>query len=53
MCLPLNDGGKQILDIQARNEAIDLRNLKEFLREGDDRANWPFFVDAPSLIVGI
>jgi hypothetical protein len=45
MCLPLNEGGKQILDIQARNEAIDLWNLKEFLREGDDRANWPFFVE--------
>ncbi len=39
MCIPLNEGGKQILDIQARNEAIDLWNLKEFLREGDDLAN--------------
>ncbi|KAJ7506054.1 hypothetical protein B0H11DRAFT_1974642 [Mycena galericulata] len=45
MCLPLNQGGKQILDIQSRNEAIDLWNLKEFLRQGDERANWPFFAE--------
>lgn len=36
MCLPLIDGGKQILDVRSRNEAIDLWNLKEFLRDGDD-----------------
>jgi hypothetical protein len=41
MCLPLNKGGKQILDVKSRNEAIDLWNLKEFLRVGDDRANFP------------
>jgi hypothetical protein len=45
MCLPLAEGGKQILDLHSRNEAIDLWNLKEFLRVGDDRANWPFFVE--------
>ncbi|KAJ7881455.1 hypothetical protein B0H13DRAFT_1891329 [Mycena leptocephala] len=45
MGLPIDDGGKQILDIQSRNEAIDLWNLKEFLKQGDDRANWPFFVE--------
>lgn len=38
-------GRKKILDIHARNEAIDLWNLKEFLRDGDDRSNWPFFVE--------
>jgi hypothetical protein len=45
MCLPLDDGGKQILDLHSRNEAIDLWNIKTFLRQGTDRANWPFFVD--------
>lgn len=45
MCLPLNEGGKQILDLRSRNEAIDLWNLKEFLREGEDRANWSFFAE--------
>jgi hypothetical protein len=32
------DGGKKILDIQARNEAIDLMRLKSYLRLGDTRA---------------
>ncbi|KAJ7260027.1 hypothetical protein B0H12DRAFT_987017, partial [Mycena haematopus] len=41
----VNEGGKQILDLRARNEAIDLWNLKEFLRQGDARPNWSFFVD--------
>ncbi|KAJ7303100.1 hypothetical protein DFH08DRAFT_825951 [Mycena albidolilacea] len=45
MCLPLDNGGKQILDLHSRNEAIDLWKLKGFLRQGTDRANWPFFVD--------
>ncbi|KAJ6506347.1 hypothetical protein C8R47DRAFT_1192275 [Mycena vitilis] len=45
MRLALNDGGKQILDLKSRNEAIDLWNLKEFLRRGDGRANWPFFAE--------
>jgi hypothetical protein len=45
MCLPLDQGGKQILDIHLRNEAIDLWNLEEFVQTGDDRANWPFFTE--------
>jgi hypothetical protein len=45
MSLSLNNGGKQILDLHSRNEAIDLWNLKEFLRDGDDRENWSFFAE--------
>ncbi|KAJ6506245.1 hypothetical protein C8R47DRAFT_913701, partial [Mycena vitilis] len=42
---PLEHGGKQILDIRARNEAIDLWNLKEYLKLNEDRSDWTFFVD--------
>jgi hypothetical protein len=36
MCLPLDQGGKQILDIHSRNEVINLWNLKEFVQTRDD-----------------
>lgn len=38
-------GGKQILDIVARNEAIDLWNLKLYLTLGPDRPSWCYLVD--------
>lgn len=45
MVLSLAKGGKQILDITARNEAIDLWNLQSYLVQGEKRALWCSFVD--------
>jgi hypothetical protein len=44
MMLNIADGGKQILDIPARNETIDLWNLQTYLVEGPARAAWCYFV---------
>ncbi|KAJ7644957.1 hypothetical protein FB45DRAFT_899054 [Roridomyces roridus] len=46
MNLPLLEGGKQILDIESRNEAIDLWNLKEFLKDDNERENWAYFAES-------
>ncbi|KAJ6451178.1 hypothetical protein C8R45DRAFT_848574 [Mycena sanguinolenta] len=43
--LDISEGGKQILDIRSRNEAIDLWNLQSYLKHGDERASWCYFVD--------
>jgi hypothetical protein len=45
MILDIADGGKRILDITARNEAIDLWNLQSYLVQGPERALWCYFVD--------
>jgi hypothetical protein len=45
MSLDLLEGGKKILDIPARNEAIDLWNLQAYLTQGNDRPLWCYFVD--------
>jgi hypothetical protein len=45
MILDTAQGGKQVLDIPARNEAIDLWNLQSYLTQGSERASWCFFVD--------
>ncbi|KAJ7833960.1 hypothetical protein B0H14DRAFT_2364026 [Mycena olivaceomarginata] len=45
MILDTTEGGKQILDIRARNEAIDLWNLQSYLVQGPKRAPWYYFVD--------
>jgi hypothetical protein len=45
MILDTNEGGKQILDLLARNEAINLWNLQSYLTQGERRARWCFFVD--------
>jgi hypothetical protein len=45
MMLDTNEGGKQILNLPARNEAIDLWNLQSYLMQGEGRASWCFFVD--------
>ncbi|KAJ7243826.1 hypothetical protein B0H12DRAFT_1022828, partial [Mycena haematopus] len=45
MMLDTNDGGKQILDLPARNEAIDLWNLQSYLTQGERRASWCFVID--------
>ena len=38
-------GGKQILNIRARNEAIDLWNIQAYLTQGPHRPSWCYFVD--------
>jgi hypothetical protein len=45
MILDIANGGKQILDIPARNEAIDLWNLQTYLVQGQERATWCYFMD--------
>ena len=45
MILDISEGGKQIMDITSRNEAIDLWNLQSYLKHGDERASWCYFVD--------
>ncbi len=39
MILDIADGGKQIFDIEARNEAIDLWNLQSYLSQGPERVS--------------
>ncbi|KAK7045288.1 hypothetical protein R3P38DRAFT_2490321, partial [Favolaschia claudopus] len=46
MSASTDTGGKQILDIVARNEAIDLWNLQSYLVQDASRASWCFFVDS-------
>jgi hypothetical protein len=45
MTLDILEGGKQILDIPTRNEAIDLWNLQSYLAQGPQRALWCYLVD--------
>jgi hypothetical protein len=40
MILPVDQGGKGILDISSRNKAINLWNLHCYLMQGDDRPLW-------------
>jgi hypothetical protein len=46
MSSPINAGGKKILDIQARNEAIEIMKLKSYLKIGPDRPRWAQVADA-------
>ncbi|KAF5367240.1 hypothetical protein D9615_010668 [Tricholomella constricta] len=48
--LPTKDGGRGLLDIHARNEAIEIMWLKTYLNLGDDRPLWTLVADA--LIAG-
>jgi hypothetical protein len=45
MILDTSESGKQILDIPARNEEIDLWNLQTYLVQGHERATWCYFMD--------
>ncbi|KAJ7182495.1 hypothetical protein C8R43DRAFT_818176, partial [Mycena crocata] len=45
MILPVNQGGKGILDIPGRNKAIALWNLQCYLIQGEERPLWCYFVD--------
>jgi hypothetical protein len=44
MILDVSEGGKQILDITSRNEAIDLWTLQSYLKQGPERASSCYFV---------
>ncbi|KAJ3964898.1 hypothetical protein EV361DRAFT_772279, partial [Lentinula raphanica] len=43
---PITDGGRQVLDILARNEAIMLTWLQSYLDLSNDRATWTYIADA-------
>ncbi|KAJ7775427.1 hypothetical protein B0H16DRAFT_1713013 [Mycena metata] len=40
------DGGKNLLDLKARNEAIQLMKLKSYLNLGPERAIWGYIADS-------
>ncbi|KAJ7108888.1 hypothetical protein C8R43DRAFT_862258, partial [Mycena crocata] len=42
---PVEDGGRNLLDIVARNEAISITWLKSYLTFGKDRALWTYVTD--------
>ncbi|KDQ32355.1 hypothetical protein PLEOSDRAFT_1034309 [Pleurotus ostreatus PC15] len=42
---PRRMGGKELLDIKARNEAIEMMKLKTYLHLGRNRPMWAFFAD--------
>jgi hypothetical protein len=46
MSSQIANGGKKILDIQARNEAIELMKLKSYLRFDEHRPRWAKVADA-------
>lgn len=43
--LPVSEGGVGLLDLEARNEALDIMWLKEYLRYGEDRPDWARVAD--------
>ncbi|KAL0956717.1 hypothetical protein HGRIS_002839 [Hohenbuehelia grisea] len=42
---PIKQGGRNLLDIKARNEAIRITWLKEYLKLSPEHATWAYFVD--------
>ncbi|KAJ7589422.1 hypothetical protein C8J56DRAFT_712485, partial [Mycena floridula] len=45
MLAPIKNGGKKLLDIESRNEAIALMNLKPYLKLRNDRPKWAILAD--------
>ncbi len=45
LCLPLNKGGLNLLDIEARNEAIEIMWLKSYLDLSPARPMWATITD--------
>lgn len=43
---PLEEGGRGLLDIKSRNEAIHLSWLKDYMRLDKDRPPWAYMADA-------
>jgi ribonuclease HI len=44
--LPQEEGGMGILDLDTRNEAIDVERLKRYLNMNEKRCTWGYVVDA-------
>ena len=44
--MPIEEGGIKLLDIHARNKAIDLMRLKTYLDLSTNRPKWAFLIDA-------
>ena len=45
MSSKITEGGKKILDVQARNEVIELMKLKSYLRLDEHRPRWAKVAD--------
>ena len=45
MIQPITKGGKRVLDIKARNEAIELMKVKSYLNFGPERPRWAKVAD--------
>ncbi|KAF9782885.1 hypothetical protein BJ322DRAFT_978401, partial [Thelephora terrestris] len=45
MSSSMEKGGKKVLDIQARNEAIQLTWVQSYLKTGVDRPTWAYIAD--------
>jgi len=45
MHAPIDEGGRGILDLVSRNEAIAIMWLKSYLNFGPNRATWTYFAD--------
>ncbi len=45
VCLPISQGGLGMMDLEARNEAIDVMWLKAYLDYSSERPLWAFLVD--------
>ncbi len=45
VCLPVEMGGLDILDLDARREAVDIMWLKSYLDLGEGRPTWAFLMD--------
>ena len=45
LSLEFGGGGRKVMDIKTRNEAIDLMWIKDYLRMGKDRPKWAFLAD--------
>jgi ribonuclease HI/exonuclease III len=41
----INLGGRKVMDVAKRNEAIDLMWIKQYLNMGPDRPKWAFMMD--------
>ncbi|KAF9554105.1 hypothetical protein CPC08DRAFT_644739 [Agrocybe pediades] len=45
LCAPVEAGGKGLLDIKARNEAIELVKVRTYLSKPENRPRWAFVAD--------
>lgn len=46
MMAPISQGGKKMVSIEDRNDAIQLMWIKGYLKLGPDRPQWAYFADA-------